>query len=59
MWLYFLKANYSDYQYITILTDCVAALLVNKDMLLSVVYITDNTLNLDRPAKLPDTLLMS
>ena len=62
MWLHFLKANYPDYSYITILTDCIVALLVNSNVFSSIASITDNALGLNRPAKPAkpaDTLLNS
>ena len=54
-WLYFLKTNHPSYRHITISTDCITALLVNGDVSLSITYITDNTLSLDKPIELTDT----
>jgi hypothetical protein len=56
-WLYFLKANYPDYRHITIATDRLAALLVDSDISLSVMCVTDDTLTLDGPAELTDAPL--
>jgi len=54
-WLYFLKANHSDYRHITISIDRATALPVNSNISLSVTYITDNTLSLDKLVKLLDS----
>ena len=56
-WLYFLKANHPNYRYITISTDHVTALPINRDVSTSVAYVTDDTLNIDRPIELPDAPL--
>jgi hypothetical protein len=53
-WLHFLKANHPDYRYTTISTDWLMALPVNGDFSSSVICITDDTLDLDRPIKLAD-----
>jgi hypothetical protein len=58
-WLYFLKANHPGYRYITISTDRVTALPIDGDVSSSVACITDDTLNLDGPVKLPDVPLTS
>ncbi|KIM94113.1 hypothetical protein OIDMADRAFT_35162 [Oidiodendron maius Zn] len=49
------SANHPDYRYISIAADCLAALPVDGDVSLSVIYITDNTLTLDGPVELTDT----
>ena len=56
-WLYFLRAHHLDYRCITILTDCVAALLVDGDVSLSIACITDDSLDLARPAAPPSDLV--
>src|SRR6266566_5353432 len=53
-WLRFLKANHLGYRYITISTDRIATLLVDGDVSLSVIYITDDTLGRDRPVEPPN-----
>ena len=55
-WLRFLKTNHPDYRYITISMDRITALLVDDDVSLSVICITDNTLGLDGPEGPIDTL---
>ncbi len=45
------------YCYITILIDCIVALLVNSDVSLSVIYIIDDALGLDRPIECIDALV--
>ena len=57
--LYFLQVCHLDYYSIIISPDHVAALLVDRDMSLSIVDIIDNLLNLAGPATSPSDLVMT
>jgi hypothetical protein len=51
-WLYFLKMNRPSYRHITISTDRIAALPADGNISSSVIYITDDTLGLDRTVEI-------